>query len=82
MVAVPCDTPVTNPVELTVATAVLLELQFTLLFVALLGETVAVNCVVDPAEIEAEVGLTLTLVTATGLPVAQLKVTADEAGTE
>ena len=44
MVALPLDTAVTNPVLLTVATAVLLLLHVTLLSVALSGVTVAVSC--------------------------------------
>ena len=43
IVAVPSVTPVTSPVELTVAIAVLLLLHVTFLFVALLGATVAVT---------------------------------------
>ncbi len=82
IVAVPAEIPETKPVAFTVATAELLELHVTFLFVALPGATVAVNCVADPAAIEAEVGLTLTPVTGTEAPVAQLKVTADDAGTE
>ena len=44
MVALPFITAVTRPVLLTVATDVLLLLQVTLLFVALLGVMVADNC--------------------------------------
>ena len=44
IVAVPLDTAVTNPVLLTVATAVLLLLHVTLLLVAFSGVTVAVSC--------------------------------------
>ena len=48
MVALPLDTAVTNPVLLTVATAVLLLLHITLLSVAFSGVTVAVSCKVWP----------------------------------
>jgi hypothetical protein len=65
IVAVPCATPLTNPLALTVATEVLLELQLTVLFVAFDGDTVAVNCVVEPTFTDAVVGDTLTPVTAT-----------------
>ena len=44
MVAVPTDTPVTSPVALTVATAVLLLLQVTFWFVAFAGAIDEVNC--------------------------------------
>jgi hypothetical protein len=43
IVAVPLATGVTLPLELTFATLVLLELHVTVLLVALLGDTVAVN---------------------------------------
>ena len=43
MVASPGATPVTSPVLFTVATEVLLELQITVLFVALDGKTVTVS---------------------------------------
>ena len=66
IVAVPTDTPVTRPVALTVATAVLLLLQVTFWFVALAGVIVAVNCCVPPIKIEAVVGDTLTPVTSIG----------------
>jgi hypothetical protein len=72
MVAVPTDTPVTRPVELTVATAVLLLLQVTFWFVVLAGAIVAVNCCVPPIKIEAVVGDTLTPVTSIGLTVITL----------
>ena len=65
MVAVPAATAVTKPELFTVATAVLLELQVTVLFVALEGATVSVNWLVPPYGIEAVVGLTDTPVTAT-----------------
>ena len=44
IVALPLDTAVTRPVLLTVATDGLLLVHVTLLFVALLGVTVAVSC--------------------------------------
>jgi hypothetical protein len=46
MVALPFITAVTKPVLLTVATDVLLLLHVTLLLVALLGVTIADNCMV------------------------------------
>jgi hypothetical protein len=46
MVDSPCDTPVTRPVVLTVATASDDEAQLTALFSASSGDTVAVNCFV------------------------------------
>ena len=49
MVAVPVFTAVTLPCESTVATEALLEDQETPLFVALLGETVAVSESFEPA---------------------------------
>ena len=64
IVAEPAATPVTTPVEITVATDVLLELQLTVAFVALDGSTVAVNWVVAPTYTETESGDTLTPVTA------------------
>ena len=64
----PEATPVTSPVELTVAIAELLVLQVTLLLVALEGATVAVNCCVPATFTEAVVGLTDTPVTAILLP--------------
>ena len=48
MVAVPAARAVTTPELLTVATVVLLELQVTFLFVAVLGLTVAVKLSVPP----------------------------------
>jgi hypothetical protein len=68
-VVVPSDKPVTNPLLLTVATAVLLLLHVTFLLDALLGETVAVSCCVAPTLMVAEVGDRETPVTATGLTV-------------
>ena len=69
MVAVPTETPVTSPVALTVATAVLLLLQVTLWFVAFAGAMVELSCCVPPIKIEAVVGLTVTPVTRIGLTV-------------
>lgn len=65
MFAVPGETPVTNPVPSTVATAVLLEFQLTVFIVAFSGATVAVNCCVAPVMKEAVVGDTVTLLTGT-----------------
>jgi hypothetical protein len=64
-VAEPAATPVTNPLEFTVATPVLFELQVTLLFVALDGDTVAVSWDVPPTPTETDVGETITPVTGT-----------------
>jgi hypothetical protein len=47
MVAVPLDIPVTNPVDKTVATDGALLVQVISLFVALAGNTVAINCSVE-----------------------------------
>ena len=69
MVAVPTDTPVTSPLALTVATAVLLLLQVTFWFVAFAGVMVELSCCVPPIRTEAEVGDTLTPVTSIGLTV-------------
>ena len=55
MVAVPGATGVTIPVELTVATAVLLELHITAGFVASLGDTVACNWAVAPPAVKDKV---------------------------
>ena len=63
IVVVPAVTAVTNPVELTVAIAVLLDDQVTFLFVAVVGATVAVSCVVAPVVMLAVGGVTLTPVT-------------------
>jgi len=68
IVALPAATAVTKPVELTVATDVLLDDHVTAVLVALLGAIVAVSCCVAPVAIVAEVGLTVTPVTETGLP--------------
>src|SRR5687767_5578428 len=48
IVALPAATPVTRPLLLTVATEELLVDHVTVLFVALEGDTVAVNCCVEP----------------------------------
>lgn len=61
----PAVIPVTRPVELTVATAVLFEAQLTVLIVAFAGDMVAVNCAVAPVPIVAVDGLTTTPVTGT-----------------
>jgi hypothetical protein len=65
IVEVPTATALTNPLELTVATEVLPELHITVLSVAVVGATVAVNWLVAPATIDAVTGLTLTPVTGT-----------------
>jgi hypothetical protein len=69
IVAVPTDKPVTRPVALTVATAVLLLLQVTFWFVAFAGVIVELSCCVPPINMEAVVGLTVTPVTRIGLTV-------------
>ena len=61
----PAFTPVTVPVELTVATEVSLLFHVTVLSVALLGVTVAVNVILSPSTILALVLFKLTPVTAT-----------------
>jgi hypothetical protein len=78
IVAVPADTAVTVPPD-TVATEELLVVQLTVLFVALLGLTVAVRVSVPPAVKERLVLLRLTLVTGTGAAVAAVTVTAQVA---
>jgi len=65
MVAEPAATADTRPVVETVATALLLELQLTAGLVALAGVTVAVRVCEPPTSKVVEVGLTLTLETAT-----------------
>ena len=65
MVAEPAATAVTSPDELTVATELLLVDQFTFLFEAFDGATVAVNCCVAPTFTVADVGDTVTPVTGT-----------------
>ena len=69
IVAVPLPFDVTTPLLLTVATLVLLLVQVTDLFVALVGNTVAVSCVVWFIEVNdnvvlsrlTEVALTITV---------------------
>jgi hypothetical protein len=65
MVAVPAATAVTTPLELTVATEVLLLLHVTLLLVAFAGDTVAVKVAVWPTVKLNVVGDTVTPVTGT-----------------
>ena len=65
IVTFPGVTAVTRPFVLTVAIALLPELHVTVLFVALAGMTVAVNCKVAPAVRLTFDGLTETPVTAT-----------------
>jgi hypothetical protein len=65
MIDEPAATAVTTPEELTVATAVLAEVQVTLLFVAFEGVMVAVSAVVEPRLMLTAVGETDTPVTAT-----------------
>ena len=65
MVAVPAATAVTRPLVFTVAIAVLLDDQLTVLLVALLGAMVGVSCWVPPTATEAVVGLMVTPVTGT-----------------
>ena len=72
MVAVPAALAVTNPVLLTVAMLVLLEVHVTDLFVALLGVIVAVSCLVFPTIRDVEVALSdmpVTLTMAWGVTV-------------
>ena len=61
----PADTPVTTPNEFTVATDVFEEVHVTVLFVALDGTIVAVNCLVEPVFIVVNVGIIVTDVTGT-----------------
>jgi len=65
MLAVPALTPLTSPDDETVATKGVLVLQVTALLVAFDGVTVAVSCRVPPTSIDAIVGSTLTVSTAT-----------------
>src|SRR4051812_45342482 len=65
MVALPPPTAVTSPDELTVATDALLVLHVTFLLVAFDGATVAVSCCVALTFSVADVGDTVTPVTAT-----------------
>lgn len=69
-VADPAETPVTTPLLLTVATAVLLDAKLTDLSVASVGLTVAVNAVVAPTFTLAVAGVrdTPDTVTVLGLP--------------
>ena len=69
IVAVPAATAVTKPVLETVATLVVSDCHVTFLFVALLGAIVAVNCCLSPTVREADVGLTITPVTAIAVTV-------------
>jgi hypothetical protein len=71
MVALPAATPETTP-PLTVATLVFEEDQVTFLFVASLGETVAVRFVVEPTATLAVEAERLTPVTATEAEEAKL----------
>ena len=74
MVALPDATAVIRPLEFTVATEVLFEVQLTALFVALEGATVAVSCCVPPGLSDTVAGDTDTSVTGI-LPVPVLTVT-------
>jgi hypothetical protein len=65
MVVVPAAMPVTKPLALTVAMPGRELVQVTFLLVALSGATVAVSCWVPFTATDADVGLTLTPVTAT-----------------
>jgi len=69
MVAVPTEMAVTNPLAFTVATAVLLLLQLTVLLLAFAGATVGVSCCVAFMKRLAAVGFSVTPVTATGMAV-------------
>ena len=69
IVAVPSALAVTKPVLETVATLVASDSQVTFLLVALDGEIVAVNCCVSPISSVAEVGLTVTPLTAIAVTV-------------
>lgn len=73
MVALPAETPLTTPL-LTVAILVFEEDQVTFLFVASLGETVAVRLVVEPTATLAVEAERLTPVTATEAAETKLKV--------
>ena len=63
MAAFPAATAVTRPVELTVATDVLLLLQETTLLIASVGSTLTVSCCVPPGASVADAGVTVTPVT-------------------
>jgi len=67
MESVPGATPVTKPLSVTVAIAVLLLLKCTVLIDAFGGETVALSWYVPPMEIAIVDGLITTPVTATGV---------------
>ena len=67
MESVPGATPVTKPLSVTVAIAVLLLLKCTVLIDAFGGETVALSWYVPPMEIAIVDGLIATPVTATGV---------------
>src|SRR5699024_4836189 len=66
IVAVPSATAVTKPLELTVATASSVDVNVTLLFVALDGSIVAFNCLVEPVSRLLVFGDTVTPVTLIG----------------
>jgi hypothetical protein len=79
IVAGPARTPLTTPVELTVATRVLLEVQVTvcpLMTLPFWSLTVATRGVVDPTITDADVGATVTVVT-TGVTGRAVTVIAD-----
>ncbi|OPX86619.1 MAG: hypothetical protein A4E52_01502 [Pelotomaculum sp. PtaB.Bin013] len=76
MLAVPAPTAVTLPLLSTVATALLSELQFTPLLLALLGVTLAVRFSVSPTFMLRLLELKLTLVTNTGPDGTSVTVTA------
>jgi hypothetical protein len=70
IVELPVATDVTTPLDETVATAVLLLNQVTLILVAVVGIKIAVRVPVSPPDIKLKVvGLTLTPVTAKGFTV-------------
>lgn len=68
MVAVPLETAVTTPVEETVATAGLDDVQVTALLFASKGYTVSVRSIPYPGYKVAVAGVTLTLVAGTDGP--------------
>ena len=65
IMAEPVDTPVTIPLAFTVAFALFEDDHTTVLSVAIVGKTVAINCVVAPTPTVAAVLFKFTLVTAT-----------------
>jgi hypothetical protein len=65
MVELPADFAVIKPLLLTEATLVLLDVHETLLSVALLGDTVAVSCLVAPSFNDMELEFNDILVTFT-----------------